>query len=123
MTAGEQSSLSTGLKGEAIARKFLQKKGYRIIKQNFRTKYSEIDLIAEDRNMLVFIEVRTKTNERFGCPEQTINKKKINRLIRSAEAYAAYNGYPGSFRIDAICVVLGQADSARRITHYKSITY
>jgi putative endonuclease len=112
----------TGQIGESIAKKFLQKKGYKIIFQNFRTKYSEIDLIAEKKDMLVFIEVRTKTSEQFGSPEQTINKKKISRLIRAAQSYASNHKYLGSLRIDAVCVVFNPDYTLKRIAHYESIT-
>lgn len=122
MTIGKINKSNIGHIGEMIAEKFLQKKGYTIVEQNFRTKYSEIDLIVKKKNVLVFVEVRTKTNEFFGSPEETINKNKINRLIRGAQAYAAYNKYPGNLRIDAICIVLNPDDSPHRITHYESIT-
>ena len=123
MTADEINKAETGLTGETIAKNFLQKKGYTIIKQNFRTRYSEMDLIVKKRDILVFVEVRTKTNEHFGSPEETINKNKINRLIRSAEAYAACNKYSGKMRIDAVCIVLNPDSSPKRITHYESITF
>jgi putative endonuclease len=122
MTIGKINKSNIGLIGEAIAKKFLQKKGYMIVEQNFRTRYSEIDLIAKKKDVLVFVEVRTKTNEFFGTPEETIDKNKINRLIRSTEAYAAYNKYSGNLRIDAICIVLNPDDNPNRITHYESIT-
>jgi putative endonuclease len=122
MTASEINKSKTGLIGEIIAGKFLQKKGYTIVEQNFRTKYSEIDLVVKKKDVLVFVEVRTKTNEHFGSPEETINKNKINRLIRSAEAYVAYNKYSENFRIDAVCIVLNPDANPERITHYESIT-
>lgn len=122
MTVSKINKSKTCLMGETIARKFLEKKGYTIVKQNFRTKYSEMDLIVKKKDILVFVEVRTKTNERFGSPEETINKNKIRRLVRSAEAYAAYNDYFGKSRLDAICIVLNPDDSPNRITHYESIT-
>ncbi len=123
MNVRGNNKLKTGMRGEIIAKKFLQKKGYKIVEQNFRTKYSEMDLVAKKNNVLVFVEVRTKTNEHFGSPEQTINKNKINRLVRSAQAYAAYNKYFGNFRIDAVCIILNPDSSPKRITHYESITF
>lgn len=123
MIENKNIRLKTGLIGESIAKAFLEKKGYKIIEQNLRTKYSEMDLIAKKNNALVFVEVRTKTNERFGSPEQTINKDKINRLIRSAHAYNAFNKYSGKFQIDAICIILNPDTSPKRITHYESITF
>ena len=120
MTLKKAENLNIGKRGEDIARRHLEKKGYCVIEQNYRTKYSEMDLIATKDGVLVFIEVRTKTSERFGAPEDTINKQKIARLIRSAKAYLAYKKHEGPARIDAVCVVLGQEEE--RINHYESIT-
>ena len=56
--------------GEEAARKYLEDKGYRIIEQNYHTRYSEIDLIVERNNVLIFVEVRTKKNRDFVSPEE-----------------------------------------------------
>ena len=117
----QDSTIKIGRQGEMIAVKYLEKKGYTIVEQNHRTKYSEMDLITTKKNVLVFVEVRTKTNERFGTPEETINKNKIRRLIRSAQAYVAFKKYIKSYRIDAVCVVLGADGKAKRISHHESI--
>lgn len=106
--------------GEEIAKKFLEKQGYKIIEQNYRTKYAEIDLIAE-KKCLVFVEVRTKVGENFGTPEETINKKKMRKLKSNAIAYAAVKKWKGPFRIDAICIVLKPDYNVERLNHYESI--
>jgi len=114
-------NLKTGKLGEETAAKFLEKKGYKIISRNFKTRYSEIDLIAREKNSLVFIEVRTRVGEEFGLPEETLNKEKKRRLKRAAEAFAAFNKWKGSFRIDAVCVVLDENQKAARISRYENI--
>ena len=115
-------TLKIGQLGEAIAKRYLQKKGYRIIEKNYRTKYAEIDLVTYDKGILVFIEVRTKMDEQFGSPEESINREKIKRLIKNAEAYVARKKYAKEYRIDAFCIVLGEKKSPVRISHYKNIT-
>ena len=70
-------NLEVGRIGEAIAKKYLRKRGYKIIEENYKTKYAEIDLIARYKNALVFVEVRTRIGERFGTPEESINRDKI----------------------------------------------
>lgn len=115
-------SIKIGKIGEEFARKYLKDKGYQVLEQNCRTRYSEIDLICQKDNELVFVEVRTKTNERFGLPEESLNKKKINKLIRSANAYVVKKRWPGPCRIDAVCVVLVQDGTANRIEHHENIT-
>lgn len=92
--------------GEDIAEEFLKKKEYEIVLRNFKTKYSEIDLIVKKDNCLIFVEVRTRTGDEFGLPEETIRKEKKNRLIKAAQVFVAFNNWKGPFRIDAVCIVL-----------------
>jgi len=115
-------NLEIGCWGEIIGKKYLQKKGYKIVEQNYKTKYVEIDLIVRDRRVLVFVEVRAKTGERFGTPEESINRKKINKLIKGAAAYTAEKGYTRGYRIDAVCIVLEGNKKIKRISHYQNIT-
>jgi putative endonuclease len=114
-------NLKTGKMGEEIARKHLEKKGYKILEQNFRTKYAEIDIVARKDKELVFVEVRTKRGEIFGLPEETLNQKKLKKLLWNAKSYAAFKNWRGAYRIDAVCVVLGNDESVERINHYENI--
>ncbi len=116
------AKMTIGFLGEAAAKRYLRKKGYRAVTRNYRTKYSEIDLIFYDNKILVFVEVRTKVGERFGAPEESIKGNKIRRLKRAAAAYAARRDYSGSYRIDAVCIVLDQAKDVQRLSHYQNIT-
>ena len=115
-------NLEIGRLGEVIAKRYLQNKGYRIIAQNYRTRYAEIDLIARSKDILVFIEVRTRKDEQLGTPEESIKRAKIRRLIRNAQAYMARMNYAGECRIDAICVVLDGTGRVSRTNHYENIT-
>ncbi|MGB2762374.1 MAG: YraN family protein [Minisyncoccales bacterium] len=116
-----EHNLQIGRIGEEIAKEYLEDKDYNIMEQNCQTRYSEIDLIAKKNDVLVFVEVRTKTSEKFGSPEETINKEKIRKLVRSANAYSARKRWKGQCRIDAVCVVLDQSHKLNRIQHYESI--
>jgi putative endonuclease len=116
-------NVKVGKAGEDIAREYLKNKGYDIIENNYRNKYAEIDLIARDRRgVLTFIEVRTKTGEQRGSPEESIDKNKIRRLIRNAVAYLGKIDYKGLARIDAVCIVLSEEGTCQRITHYENIS-
>jgi len=115
-------NLTIGYLGEAIAKKYLQNKGYKIIEQNYKTKYSEIDLIARDNKVLVFVEVRTKTKEQFGSPEESLNRIKIKRLIKNTTAYVVQKSHVKDYRLDAICIVLDENKTIKRINHYQNIT-
>ncbi len=117
----QQTNLATGKAGEEIARKYLEGKGYKIIKQNYRTKYAEIDLVAKKGNELVFIEVRTKKGENFGTPEETINGKKLKKLWGNAKAYAAWKKWQGPYHVDAVCIVLGYNNTIELLNHHENI--
>ena len=116
-------NLKTGRLGEEIAKKYLQSNRYAIIGQNYRTRRAEIDLIALHKGILVFIEVRTKRGERFGMPEESLNRNKKIKLIGNAKAYVAKKRWKKEYRIDAICIVLDNNYRVNRINHYKNITF
>ncbi|TRZ52210.1 MAG: YraN family protein [Dehalococcoidia bacterium] len=102
--------------GEELARKFLKKKGYRIRETNFRCREGEIDIIAEQKGYLVFIEVRTKTSSSFGSPEESVTSAKKEKLIASALAYmSSHKDLPDNWRIDFVGIEMDQKGKATRI--------
>ena len=107
--------------GEEMAKEYLEKKGYKIIEQNYKTKYGEIDLVAKQKNELIFVEARTRVGDNFGSPEETINKKKLRKLRDNAAAYATRAKWQGPCRIDAICIVLKKDYSLERLNHCENI--
>ena len=107
--------------GEDLAREFLEGKGYKIIEQNYKTKYSEIDLVAQNGKDLVFVEVRTKIGENFGTPEDTLNNKKLSKVRFNALSYVAFKKWQGPIKIDAICIVLKPDFEVERLNHYENI--
>lgn len=107
--------------GEDLAKKFLEEKGYKILEQNYKTKFAEIDLIAQSKNNLVFVEVRTKIGENFGTPEDTINRQKLWKVLQNSKSYLAFKKWQGPARIDAVCIVLNQDFSVARLTHHENI--
>jgi len=113
--------------GEDLARGYLIKEGYKIVEQNYRTKYAEIDLVAQKSlgflkpSKLVFVEVRTKVGENFGSPEDTINKAKLWKVLQNAKSYTAFKRWDGPCQIDAVCIVLRPDFSVSRLTHHENI--
>lgn len=96
-----------GRKGEEAASEYLKKQGYSIIETNYRSKLGEIDIIARDGNMVVIVEVRTKTGLAFGRPEESINHEKARKLHRLALQYIQSNYHREMpSRIDLIAVML-----------------
>ncbi|MGE5371890.1 MAG: YraN family protein [Solirubrobacterales bacterium] len=78
---------ATGDRGEALAADYLERRGYTIVCRNYRTRQGEIDIICQERDVLVFVEVRTKTNNRFGEPEESMTPRKIQRIRTTALTY------------------------------------
>lgn len=114
-------NLELGYLGEKIVKKYLENKGYKILEQNCRNKYGEIDLIAQDRDTLVFVEVKTRIGLKFGMPEDALNRDKRRRLARNALVYITHQSYNKSYRIDAVCLVLDEKKQLKRINHYENI--
>lgn len=77
----------TGAEGERIAAEFLLKQGYRILERNFRTALGEIDIVAQDGKMLVFVEVKARSGDRFGAPQFAVDTRKQAKMSRVALAY------------------------------------
>ena len=80
-------NIKLGKYGEEKAEEFLKKNGYRIIEKNFRTKFGEIDIIAKNKKHIVFIEVKTRSSLDFGYPEESVSRRKFNRIKKCAEIY------------------------------------
>ena len=76
-----------GLSGEARAEKFLKKKGYKIIEKNYSSKFAEVDLIALYGDFLVFIEVKTRSSDKYGMPREAVGKAKRQKYYAMAELY------------------------------------
>ena len=77
-----------GQRGEECAAAFLERKGYRIAARNYRAKVGEIDIIAwQDRETLVFVEVKTRTGLSYGKPAEAVNYYKQRKIIRTAQWY------------------------------------
>src|SRR2546429_10005366 len=84
-----------GEEGERAAARFLEARGYRILERNYRTRRGEIDLIAEDGRMLVFVEVKVRLDDRFGGPAAAITRAKQARIARLAQPYLVWRGGGG----------------------------
>lgn len=73
--------------GEDLAVRFLKQKGYRILKTNYRTPFGEIDIIAEDRDVIVFVEVKSRKSAAFGSPAASVDRRKQKKISMSALSY------------------------------------
>ena len=76
-----------GKEGERIAKEFLKKRGYSILKENYRTPFGEIDIIAREKDVLVFVEVKTRTDLTFGSPFEAVNQRKKEKIKKVALSF------------------------------------
>ncbi len=105
-----------GKLGEKAAQKFLKKRGYRIRETGFRCPRGEIDIIAQRKDCLVFVEVRTKSNLDFGTPEESITQSKKKKLIALALTYTStHQNLPSLWRIDVVAIELDDKGKTKRI--------
>lgn len=79
-----------GQHGETLACQELEGLGYTIVERRFRTRFGEIDVVADDHGTLVFVEVKTKTDSTFSDPVESVTKDKQRRLVSMAEQYVAF---------------------------------
>ncbi len=77
----------TGSFGEGLAAAYLQQNGFELLHQNWRHGHWEVDIIATKNNVLHFTEVKTRRTKKFGHPEESVSKKKIQNLINASEEY------------------------------------
>lgn len=97
-----------GRKGEDLACRFLEKKGYHVLTRNYRTRTGEIDIIARDGAALVFVEVKTRGSKRFGHPFEAITFRKRQQLIRVALEYISRNAhFDQEARFDVVGIITG----------------
>ncbi len=105
-----------GAQGEKVAAAYLRQRGYSIRETNFRCPQGEIDIVAQDRDCLVFVEVRTRKSLDFGSPEESITSAKRERLISSALAYRqTHSRLPPLWRIDLVAIELEPNGKVSRI--------
>ncbi len=99
----------TGQLGEQLALDFLIKNGFQILEINWRHGRSEVDIIAKEGDILVFIEVKTRSSDAFGQPEEFVSKSKEKQLTKAAAAYMDLTGHEWEIRFDVVSVLKNRA--------------
>ncbi len=95
---------SLGKHGENLAKKYYQSLGYKIIKQNYWTRYGELDLVCQKNKAVLIVEVKTRRGQKFGYGEEIINQKKIDNLIQAYQLLQNELELPNYYEIE-ICVI------------------
>lgn len=110
-----------GAHGEALAERHLLANGYAIRHKNWRSGRGELDLVAEREGVIVFVEVRARTGDAFGSPEETITPRKKAKLMETAQAYLREHDLEdATCRVDVIAIELDYQMRVIRLSHIQS---
>lgn len=107
-----------GKKGEALATELLLKKNYTILEKNWRYLKAEIDIIALKKKTLVIAEVKTRSSDFFGNPQDFITEKKIKLLVSAANEYVISKNLDVEVRFDIIAVLINS--KTKKIEHLEN---
>lgn len=99
-----------GKESEELAQQFLQNKGYNILAKNWRWQKAEVDIIAKEKDIIVFVEVKARETDVFINPQEAVNKKKIKLLVLASEQFLLENEWDNEVRFDII-TILGKEKS------------
>lgn len=106
---------NVGSQAELYAAQYLLRHGLKPVEQNYRSRFGEIDLIMQDGNVLVFVEVRLRRNTGFGGAAASIDTRKQQRLIRTAQQYLGKLAHTPPCRFDAVLLEDAQGNNVQWI--------
>ena len=106
--------------GEGVALRFLQEKGYVLLATNYRCRWGEVDIVAQEGDELVFVEVRTRRDVQHGTPEESVTAAKARRLVATAQEFLQeHDQIHASWRIDLIAIRLDGDRHVQDIAHVR----
>lgn len=117
----KQKNKETGNKGESAAAEFLQQKGYEILNRNYGSKWGEVDIICKYKDYRVFVEVKTKTGDKYGEPWEMINSHKISQVKQMGQVWCEEYDWKGLCRVDAVGVWMDELGEVVRIEHWENV--
>jgi putative endonuclease len=110
-----------GKKGEEAAAHYLSQKGFEILDRNYRFKRSEIDIICLKNDLMVFVEVKTRTSNFFGYPETFVSENQQRSILLAANEYIEAKNWKGGLRFDIIAILEKQGRAM--VEHFKDAFY
>ena len=108
-----------GKESEELASQLLIKKGFEILEQNYRFGNKEIDIIAKQNNLVVFVEVKARSTNFFGEPESAISAKKLENISQAAIHYLEQKQWNCEVRFDAISIIKNK--NKTELVHFEDI--
>ena len=112
-----------GLAAERYAVHMLEARGYRVLATNYRARAGEIDVVATVDELLIFVEVKERTGDRFGSAEEAVDKRKLNRILSAADVFVAEHPEFAYhiWRLDLIAITLNRDGTIRRRRHIENL--
>lgn len=108
--------------GEEIAKEYLRKKGFKILESQFFARVGEIDIVAERAGRLHFVEVKARSSERFGSPEEALTAKKLERVLKAVGIYLEKNKITHeNYQIDLIAIRLDFGSQEAGVRHIENV--
>ncbi len=104
-----------GKKGEKLVERYLKKQGCKILYRNYKTPFGEADIIATEKDEIVFVEVKTRTSDAYGAPKEAVGKEKQRRYYKIAQFYGKTIGEEPNARFD-----VAEVDGNGNIEYYKN---
>jgi len=111
-----------GKYGEKIAAEFLARQGLKLLGKNYYTRYGEIDLIASSGDEILFVEVKTRTSNEFGYPEDAVDWIKVMHLNKAINIYLADKKIEKFWRLDVISVEVDVKNKKAKIKWFKDLS-
>lgn len=118
------SNPARGAAGESFVVGRLERAGYRVLDRNWRRRGGELDVVALDGQVLVFVEVKVRTGTAFGAADEAIGPRKLERLMTTAQRYIAEHEelHDLIWRVDLVAVTLGTDGAIVAYRHYQNVT-
>ncbi len=114
-------SHNLGKKGEDLAAEHLKGLGYKILRRNWKSGRNEIDIIAENKDFIVFVEVKTRSEDFQVDPKDAVNREKQRSMIFCADNYIKWNNVSKECRFDVVTVIMSQ--DSHKIDHIEDAFY
>jgi putative endonuclease len=108
--------------GQGRAKKYLKKLGYKIKAENYYTRLGEIDLVCQKNKILVFVEVKTRTSQSFGYPEEAVSQNKIDHLLNAAQLYLLKEKVQTDWQIDVISLIIQPTGELLDLKHFQNVS-
>jgi len=108
-----------GNKGEQLAADYLKDKGYHLLDYNFHTRYGELDLVMLEKGIIVFVEVKTRTSNAFGLPEESITPSKMEHIQNAGLLWLQeHPEAPDDWRVDVVSILMDRNREPLNIKHF-----